>query len=360
MPRRPGLTLLEVLVVIAVVGLLVALLLPAVTSAREAGRRLQCLNNLRQFGVALGAYHERAGALPLGRSLSYDPRFSGPVPGCSTYYVDKSIHVALLADLEQVALFNAINHSVTILGAENSTSHSVTVAVFACPSDPQSAIARPTTSTLIERFGGRPPDGLRQMAYTSYAGMTGSFAVNALPDPTGDCLIAPQAIQQSNGTFHDLAPVRFSSITDGLSQTVFLAEKATTFLERIPRLDRTQVSATPFETEGWYFVGNHGMTLVSAFYPINAYKRVPAIAIEPLTRSASSLHPGGVNVLLGDGSARFIQETIDSWTFGASGIPVGATQAHSFAGWWSNVPQPGIWQAITTRGGGELLSGSQF
>ena len=358
--RRRGLTLIELLVVAAIIALLIALLIPAVNTAREAARRMRCLGNLRQFGIAAAAYHDRHGALPLGRSLCFDPRYSLPIPGCSSEYVDKSLHIALLADFEQAPLFNGINASVTILGGENSTCHSVAVNAFGCPSDPQSGIARPSVSNSIDAFGGRPAGGIRLIAYTSYGGMTGSFAVNALPDKAGDCQVAPQAIAQSNGTFHDIAPINFAAITDGLSQTVILAEKATTLLQHVPRIPASKDLAPVFDSEGWYFVGNHGMTLVTSFYRINAYKIVPSIAVEPMTRSASSLHPGGVNVLFGDGSARFIRETIDSWPFGPTGSPAGATQARSFAGWWQNLPRPGVWQAITTRAGGEAIRADEF
>ena len=355
-PGRAGFTLVELLVVIALVGLLLALLLPAVTAAREAARRMRCLSNLRQFGIALAAYHDRAGSFPVGRSLCADPRYSAPIPGCSSTIVDKSLHVALLNDFEQVALFNSINCAVTILGAENSSAHSVVVGAFACPSDPRAEWARPFSGTLLDSYGGRPPDGIRPMAFTSYGGMVGSFAVNALPDKTHDCLVDAKAIAQSNGTFNDLAPLGFAAITDGLSQTVILTEKATTPLERIPPLARLKQAQSPFESKGWYFVGNHGQTLVTSFFPINAYKTVASVALDPLTRSASSLHPGGINVLCGDGAARFVRESIDSWPFTPSGNPVGIIENPSYAAWYSNAPPPGVWQAITTRNGGEAVA----
>ena len=108
MPRRCGLTLIELLVVVGVVALLIALLLPAVQRAREAGRRLTCANNLRQIGLALQNYHDAAGCLPLGRMKSYDPRFAGSDPLCTASFVDKGVFIFILPFLEQAAAFNAI------------------------------------------------------------------------------------------------------------------------------------------------------------------------------------------------------------------------------------------------------------
>ena len=122
--RRGGFTLVELLVVIAVIALLVALLIPAVQSAREAARRAQCGNNLKQVGIALHGYHDATSSLPPGRFLTYDPRFAGKNPPCTSPAVDKSAHLFLLPYLEQPGLFNAINSDLTIFGPENTTVHS--------------------------------------------------------------------------------------------------------------------------------------------------------------------------------------------------------------------------------------------
>ena len=351
---RGGFTLVELLVVMSIIGVLIALLLPAVTSAREAARRAQCLQNFRQMGIAIHNYHDRNGALPAGRMKCYDPRYSKPIPGCSGSYVDKSLHISILPDVEQNPLYNSLNQNLTILGLENSTCHSVAVAIYACPSDPESGIARPATSTLLDLFGGAEPAGVpRSLVFTSYAGLSGSFAVNALPGSANNCLVDPRALQQNNGVFNDIASISFSSISDGLSQTAFMTEKATTPLARIPGSSATS-PGSPFAEKGWYFVGNFGMTLVTSFHPINAYKTISSAATQPLVRSASSLHPGGINVLFGDCSARFVRETIDSWPFTSAGNPVGAIQTTS--DWWNNIPPAGVWQAITTRSGGEANS----
>lgn len=348
--ETPGFTLIEVVVVISIIALLTAVAVPAVQSAREGARRAQCANNLKQLGLSTHAYHDAHGCLPPGRIKLYDPRFDGSGPPCSSAFVDKSIEVFLLPFFEQSALYNSINQSVAILGAENSTMHSVVVPVLFCPSDPSSGTPRDLLPGELVHFG--VPDPAR-MVFTSYAGSIGSLPVIALPLPANGCVVAETLVQQCNGVFNDLSPIRIAAVADGLSNTLFLAEKSTTILRALdaggPRL---------YAKHGWYVTGNWGDTLFTTLYPPNAYRKVAPAGWRAWTDSASSLHPGGVLVAMGDGSVRFVKETVQSWSSSTiTGNPVGASV--SSAG-WTDLPRSGVWQALSTRSGAELLDAPSY
>jgi prepilin-type N-terminal cleavage/methylation domain-containing protein len=348
-----GFTLIELLVVISIISLLMALLLPAVQSAREAARRAQCANNLKQIGIALHAYHDLFGSLPFGRITSYDPRFAGTNPPCTTRIVDKGLLVMILPQMDQGPLYNAVNQSLTIVGRENRSVHAVSIQTYACPSDTEAG--RPRDGDLIEmaHYGLATPDERLTMTFTSYSGCYGSFDIDAIATPENGCVIPPRLKAQANGCFSDASPISMVSITDGLSNTIIVSEKATT---RFRGLDDDQ---SIFRRYGWYFTGNWGDTLFTTFYPPNMIKRVAAVAGVTHTRAASSLHPGGLHVLMGDGSTRFVKETIQSWPFDPlTGQPVGAVRGSG--GWWEGVPPYGVWQALSTRASNETISADSY
>lgn len=346
-----GFTLIEVLVAIGIVSVMVGLLLPAVVSARESARRAQCSSHLKELGLALHSYHDSFCALPPGRIKGYDTRYSGMNPPCTSSIVDKSIEVFALAFLEQAAAYNAINQSLSILGAENSTVHSVVITSFVCPSDPMSGVVRELNPGALTLYG--VPDPAR-MVYSSYAGMIGSLPVLAQPLPANNCVVPAPLVAQCNGVFNDLSPIRLASVTDGLSNTIFMAEKATAILQQFNSVN-PQFAAQ----HGWYITGNWGDTLVTALYPPNACDRIALGAMTAWTDSASSMHPGGLNILLVDGSVRFIKDSIQTWPFNpSSGNPVGAFQDSQGA--WANLPPEGVWQALSTRSGAEVVGGTAY
>ena len=346
-----GFTLIEVLTSISIIFLLVALVFPAVQSARESARRIHCSGNLKQFGLALQAYHDAFGSLPPGRMKSYDPRYSGSNPPCTSSIADKSLEVFSLGFIEQMAVYNAINQDLAIISAENSTVHSISISTFACPSDPMAGWPRNLYPNALTTYGVPDPAA---MVFTSYAGMIGSIPVLAQPLPMSGCIVAPSLIAQCNGVFNDLSPIRMASVVDGLSNTIFMAEKATTILQELNALD-PQIATH----HGWYIVGNWGDTLVTTFYPPNACDQVVMVAVAAWTNSASSMHPGGLNVLMGDGSVRFIADTIQTWRYNViSGNPAGVSR--STQGAWINLPPSGVWQALSTRSGGEMIVGDGY
>ncbi len=346
-----GFTLIELLVSISIISLLIALLLPAVQSARESARCAQCSNNLKQFGLALQNYHDAFGSLPPGRIKSYDPRYAGPKPPCTSSIVDKSLEVFALPFLEQTTAYNAINQSLAIIGGENSTVHALAVSTFACPSDPMAGWPRPLNPGALTQYGVPDP---AFMVFTSYAGMIGSLPVLAQPLPSNNCVVPGALIVQCNGVFNDVSPLRLASVTDGLSNTIFMAEKATTILQELNALN-PQYAAQ----HGWYITGNWGDTLITALYPPNACDKVAGASMTAWTNSASSMHPGGLNVLMGDGSVRFVKDTIQTWPFNTiSGNPAGASR--NGQGAWVNLPPSGVWQATSTRNGSEVVGSDGY
>ncbi len=342
---RAGITLIELLVVISVLSLLAALLLPAVQSSREAARRLQCSNNLKQIGLALQMYETAIGAYPPGRFQVFDPRYAGTNYPCSSPGPDRSLFIHILPQLEQQGVYNSINQSLAILSFENRTVQRASTSVFMCPDDIEAGYPRPLDYDQLISAGMALPDERPLAMFTSYSGSFGSFYIwwDYCRQPI------PRQIAEANGVFNDLSPLRASSIMDGLSNTVFVAEKATTTFKALDELN--PVFFTRF---GWYFNGNWGDTLLTSFYPPNSYKRVALASLSAQVYSASSLHPGGLNVLLGDGSVRFISDNIQTWSFDPStGNPAGITQ--NPRGWWDDVPRAGVWQSLTTRSSGELV-----
>ena len=339
---RHGLTLIESLVVVAVIGVLAALLVPAVQAGREAARRISCGNNLRQIGLALHAYHGVHECLPPGRIKSYDPRYSGTNPPCTSTTIDKSYLVMLLPFIEQRSLYDSMNHSLHVASRENRTSHTVGVGCFACPSDPDSGTARRIDLTDMLRGGMADPGERLLGVFTSYPGCYGSVPVQADATPENGCRVPPRVAGQVDGSFTDLPPVRFAHFADGLGATFLVAERATTTLRDWGDIIR--------DRSGWYFTGNWCDTLVAGSYPPNAWRRFDL----PFPSGASSMHPGGLNVLMGDGSVRFVRDGIDSWPIGDDGDPLGARRESD--GYWSGLPRAGVWQAHWSRAGGDATA----
>lgn len=335
---RRGFTLIELLVVISIIAILMALLLPAVQGAREAARRAQCTSNLRQIGLAVHGYHDALGCLPAGRIIMHDPRYTVPGIPC-VGLPDRSILLTLLPYVEQTTLFHSWNYNLTIFGAENGTIHSAVVGVYACPTDPDSGARR--AGSAFEAFP-LPVADFALVTSSSYAGVMGTDHSSAQPDPRFGCRVDPSEVARANGCFNDMTPLSFASITDGLSNTLMIAEKSTTILRKSEDLRDPRL----LEHVSWWFLGEADHTLVDAMLPPNAYKKYPPTDMSFWMRSASSLHPGGVNGLMADGSVRFIKETIDTnpWPLTAQ----------------SGAMPAGVWQRLATRNGGELIDANTY
>ena len=350
--RRAAFTIIELLVVVFIIGLLIALLLPAVQAAREAARRAQCTNNLRQIGLALHSYAGAAGSFPPGRNPDYDPRMAGSPPTCNNGLVDRSFLVRLLPYVEQAPLYNAINSHLGILTAENATAHAASVGCYACPSDPDAGAPRRLPDNAWEDVPPLAP-APHFMTFTSYSGSFGSFYVVAQPTPALGCRVPAPLQAQANGLLTDRFAVREADVTDGLSNTLLVVEKSVT---TFGYGDPTGALSLGY---GWYVSGWWGGSLGTSFFPPNMYRKVSRVAGIRFPASASSLHPGGLNVLMGDGSARFLKESIDTWPYDAlTGEPVGSVLTPE--GWWDRPPPPGVWQKLASRAGGEMVGAGDW
>jgi len=302
--RRRGFTLIELLVVIAIIGVLISLLLPAVQQAREAARRAQCKNNLRQIGLALHNYIDSNGVLPPGYIGTWtlgdaDKVDRGPGWGWAAN---------LLHYVEQGELFHAINFERPIEADDNATSRRRTLNVYLCPSEPHSHI--------MEVFAADQSTVVTHVASANYVGMFGTGEI-------GDNL------DKGNGAFFRNSRIGVKDFSDGLSRTIVVGERSHNI---------SHVTWTGAVTGGWSGATppSDGGTVKTPYDPEPSYIMILGpIGTEDGRRTPNdpqahnedywSYHSGGCLMLMGDGSVQFIQDQID----------------------------PKVFQSLATRSGGE-------
>jgi len=343
--KRSGFTLIELLVVIAIIAVLISLLLPAVQSAREAARRAQCINNLKQLGLAAHNYESANGSFPMGDAPGRDI-------GGGLMRQNWGQFVALSQFIEQGNVFNMINQSIGIYYAANSTASGIGLATLWCPSDAEVATTK---------YPGAPGDGWDDspipMRYSSYAGNGGPHPVRTWEMPAGS---SPSTWNKgmfyhngNPGTGVIQPPVRFQQITDGTSNTFLF-------------LESTYTKAAAFDKKNggdgygpkWWTAGGNGDTLIATGFAPNYFKAyTPGSNYtrgDNYISTSNSFHPGGVNTCFADGSVRFIKDSIQSWAAPpVSMVAVGRT------GYTLNAPY-GIWQALSTINGGEVISADAY
>ena len=369
-PRRParrGFTLIELLVVIAIIGVLIALLLPAVQAAREAARRAQCTNNLKQMGLAAANYHDSNGCFP---GASYSGQYYNPP---NKYPENFSCFVRMLPYFEQSPMYNATNFNLTSSNVENLTIAGVQVASLLCPSDFQ------TTPVSIQPavYGspGSPgwsfnnlfplPPGVWQQAYTSYSGNAGTFGFGYNNTYLNSSNGAAERDMQ-NGVIYNDSSIRISDILDGTSNTFLFGEHSHGYLLRYD--PAYGVSDNSWNSGRWYD------TQFATYYPPNIKPGIPGtpgagIYGDPnnywYPTVATSLHPGGANFAFCDGSVKFVKDSISSWGFGSSGTSNHGNTPNGVT--WSNYvftinlgAQLGVYQKLSTRAFGEIVNATDY
>jgi prepilin-type N-terminal cleavage/methylation domain-containing protein/prepilin-type processing-associated H-X9-DG protein len=332
LPRR-GFTLIELLVVIAVIAVLIALLLPAVQSAREASRRLQCVNNLKQLGLGVHNYESANNSFPLAGQGSLYTGVAIP----DTMYVDGTgVHARILAYIEGNPVYNAINYSLDYNhnSGANYTAYSTAVNIFVCPSaQRQPNGGRDATGdpngAPFELTG--PGYGVNDYGFTTYVDIDPLRRI----DQVGATVITPYRNRASriDGILHH--PVgTVGGTTDGLSTTVLALEDAGRDARYVSERPESYVSplqpdvtrpVPPGQRRAWRWGEANGVGLgVSGvinnkFRPMHAQTAYPQPGDPAFgtTNQAGanqepfSYHSGGCNSLFGDGSVRFLRETTD-------------------------------------------------
>ncbi len=374
MSKRPrsGFTLIELLVVIAIIAVLIALLLPAVQAAREAARRIQCTNNLKQIGLALHNYHTSNNTFPLG--ISVDIQGSG-----FTSYANWNSWSAqglMLGFLEQQPLYNAANfnwgpYPVNQYTAINNTVANSVIKGFLCPSDPNSGsgqngdvayggnINNYAASFGTDTTGGNYAWDNNPLPYNSQdpmgcVGMFGwgvAYGVQACTDGTSNTVAYAEWLV-GNGQGPSGSHYRGNmEMNDGTSNTWY-----TNALSNVPAIttalqqcatkfaqEPASSSATISDYKGWRWA--LGAISFASFntiqvpsdsqYPVGGCQNGStneAWANGAWAMGAASAHPGGANVLFCDGSVKFIKSSIGRLT----------------------------WMGLGTRNGGEVISSDQY
>lgn len=312
---KAGFTLVELLVVISIIGILIALLLPAVQFAREAARKSQCGNHLKQIGLALHGYYNQAGSFPPGGVYYYGAPGVPPTSGIIYGFNDRgSILIRLLPYLDQEPLYALYDFrrptepqtSTVPLPDGNTLLLSVAVPTYLCPSDVNPKL-------------GYVPNQIQPASYRPSMGPTWTMIDN----PKCSCSEIAQWQSYGRPDTDDMAPAgpftrlgwdyvcTIPEVRDGLSNTIFLGE--------------VRAQCSQHVQAGWAHSNQWGaFTQVPINYDScdgtmshpNGCRRICTWNTEV---GFKSRHPGGAHFVFGDGAVRFISQTIDHWLYQALG-----------------------------------------
>lgn len=354
--RRRAFTLIELLVVIAILGVLVALLLPAIQQAREAARRTQCLNHLKQLGLALHNYESSHAVLP-----------SSSIAGWLFNKVDFrrwSVHSQLVPYLEQDAIYVGINFDFRPEWQGNTTITFRLVEQFLCPSDPKARNGR--KDEFVDQFGDVAGEG--RVWGSNYGFTMGDWYVWGGMGPN------PLVLKDTpRSAFYPNSSVKISAFTDGTSKTLVASEVKTfqnlirdcengpyglAFVTSVvdvpsPSLDPANLSPAPnpyvsgcevrisSNHTQWFDGSVHHTGMTTAWQPNRPTTRLVSGVAHDFDVTgrreqrgekgptfagitARSYHAGGVHCLFGDGSARFVSSNVDGLVWRAAGTIAGS------------------------------------
>lgn len=301
--HKRAFTLVELLVVIAIIGVLIALLLPAVQQAREAARRSQCRNNMKQMGLALHNYHGTYGSFPPSTVRAPYTVASGwfgkPGWGWGALilpFVEQSgLHDALGVTVNQLQYYNTVPNMVQLTQTK--------LDVYLCPSSPI-----PDLNAKFKKDAFAAED---VPASSNYKGVFGTNNEGATSGGPADCpsgWYRGYCFNAEDGVFGGGSKVKFRDITDGTSNTLAIGE--VTYGDLGDGIDRmASVWVGMYNGSGWS--GNDQVVRVTQ----ESIKNTTARRLFGTFRNAySSHHPGGVQFLMGDGSVQFLPETINGVT----------------------------------------------
>jgi prepilin-type N-terminal cleavage/methylation domain-containing protein len=347
---RKAFTLIELLVVIAIIAVLIALLLPAVQSAREAARRIQCVNNLKQLGLAIANYHDTSNSFPPGRIWAPRPgKAANDFPKVLSGNQNTTWFCMMLPFIEQGNLSNSFNF---MLGAEgvtsanpfdavaglfaNSTVSATKISSFQCPSD------RSLTFQINQAYA----SGIGVPALGSIVMTKGNYAANWGNTNWGQTYESGLGPQYLLSAFGQNSKISIATVTDGTSNSIFMAEVLQGELNDIrgamwstvPGGSSFMTRYTPNGQQDFLgqIVGgdwlNNDPGLFCVNEPAQGLPCIPGAGDSTAFAGARSHHPGGVNAGYGDGSVHFVKNTV----------------------------APLTWRALNTIASGEVLSADSY
>jgi prepilin-type N-terminal cleavage/methylation domain-containing protein/prepilin-type processing-associated H-X9-DG protein len=302
MTIRHAFTLVELLVVIAIIGILVGLLLPAVQSAREAARRTQCINNMRQFGLAMHNHESTYKVFP--QSRPYD-KAGGRMSWC----------VVVLDFIEQTTLSNIYDKETLWNVEPNVTAGQNTVPIFLCPSSPAGTARRPAAGT------GTAVDG-RSMGPLDYIVMHRLrhrfYNANGIANPLGTA--------DHDGVLVANRKTKIAEVTDGTTNTILVMEDAGRPNWYVLKRDQGTILPRP-EGFGWTDPDGGAGSMDGTSQTTGAINGSSGTGTCIMNCNNDSepysFHTGGMNIAMADGSARFISQSISPGTFAALLTPRG-------------------------------------